>query len=208
MLESVLVGGSLAFAAAVQPGPLQAFLISRVAAIGWRRTLPACLAPLLSDAPIALLALLALGQLSANAQRLLRASGGALLLYLAWASFRQWRHPVAPDVHRSAPRTFLEAVLINLLNPGPYLGWALVLGPSTVAAWHEHPANAIALVGAFYGTMVGMLALFILLVGTARLLGPRSQRALLAASAFALAGLGLFLLVTAVWSMTAASRYH
>jgi hypothetical protein len=73
-----------------------------------------------------------------------------------------------------------------------------VLGPSVVAAWHDHPANAVALVGAFYGTMVAMLALFILLVGTARFLGSRAQHALVGASAIALAGLGAFLLATAL----------
>ena len=198
MLESFLLGGGFGFAATVQPGPLQAFLISRVAATGWRRTLPASLAPPLSDVPVALLVLLVLGRLSPTAQHVLRASGGALLLYLAWVSFRQWRHPGAPDANRSAPRTLLEAVLVNLLNPNPYLGWALVLGPSVVAAWHERPANAVALVAAFYGTMVGMLALFIVLVGSAHFLGSRAQRALVAGSATALAGLGIWLLVSAV----------
>jgi threonine/homoserine/homoserine lactone efflux protein len=197
VLESVLVGGGFAFAAAVQPGPLQAFLIARVAATGWRRTLPACLAPLLSDGPIALVALLAVGQLSLNAQHVLRASGGILLLYLSWLTYRQWRRPEAPGAPGSAPRTLVAAVLVNLLNPNPYLGWTLVLGPSVLAAWHDHPANAVALVGAFYGTMVTVLALFVLLVGTARFLGSRAQRTLIGASAIALAVLGALLLVTA-----------
>ena len=64
MLKYILIGGALAFTASIQPGPLQAYLFSRVTAIGWRRTLPAAFAPLLSDGPIALLALLVLGQLS------------------------------------------------------------------------------------------------------------------------------------------------
>ena len=198
MVEDIVLGVGFAFAAVVQPGPLQAFLVSRVAATGWRRTLPACLSPLFSDTPIALLAILALGRLPATIQHLLRASGGCLLLYLAYVAFRQWRRPDAPDTHRSAPQTLRDAVLVNVLNPNPYFGWALVLGPAVVAAWHKHPANAVALVGAFYGTMVAMLALFIVLVGTVRFLGSRGQRALVAASAFALAGLGLYLLVTGV----------
>ena len=44
MFELMLIGGGFAFAAAVQPGPLQAFLLARVAADGWKRTLPAALA--------------------------------------------------------------------------------------------------------------------------------------------------------------------
>jgi threonine/homoserine/homoserine lactone efflux protein len=101
MLESFLIGSGFAFAAAIQPGPLQAFLVSRVAATGWRRTLPACWAPLLSDVPIALLVLLVLGRLPATVQQILRMCGGALLLYLAWVAFRQWRRP---GTHRSGPR--------------------------------------------------------------------------------------------------------
>jgi len=80
MLENLVLGGGFAFAAAVQPGPLQAYLLSQVAARGWRRTLPAALAPLLSDGPIALLVLLVLGRLSVGAQQALRAAGGVLLL--------------------------------------------------------------------------------------------------------------------------------
>jgi hypothetical protein len=49
LIEYILVGGSLGFAAAIQPGLLQAFLISGVAATGWKRSLPACIAPIISE---------------------------------------------------------------------------------------------------------------------------------------------------------------
>lgn len=198
MIEYLFVGGSLGFAAAIQPGPLQAFLISRVAATGWKRSLPACLAPIISDAPIAVLVMLVLGQLTPTVQHLLRASGGALLLYLAWSALRQWRHPGALESRTSAPRTLSAAVLVNVLNPNPYLGWALVLGPAALTAWNERPSHAVALVGAFYGTMAAVLALFIVLVGTVAFLGSRSQRALVAVSALALSALGVYLLVMGV----------
>jgi len=198
MLSYLLFGSGFALAAVLQPGPLQAFLASRVAASGWRRTLPACLAPLLSDIPIALLALLVLRELPPLFQELLRAAGGLLLLYLAWIAYRQWRSPSEAVVSGSAPRTFLEATLVNLLNPHPYIGWTLVLGPSLIAAWNEHGTYAVALVVAFYGTLVVGLAAFILLVGTARFLGPRGQRALVGVSAALLAALGIYLLAVAV----------
>src|SRR5512143_1496260 len=96
MLEYVALGIGFAFSAAVQPGPLQAFLLSRVAATGWKRTLPASLSPLLSDIPIALLVLLLLGRLPAAAQPVLRASGGFLLIYLAWSTIRQLNRAPQP----------------------------------------------------------------------------------------------------------------
>ena len=91
MLKYLVLGSGLAFAAAIQPGPLQAFLLTRTAASGWRRTLPACLSPLISDGPIALVALLVLGRLPPIFQSVVRAAGGAYLVYLAWTALLQWR---------------------------------------------------------------------------------------------------------------------
>ncbi|HKJ91655.1 MAG TPA: LysE family transporter [Longimicrobiales bacterium] len=197
MLQSILFAGGYAFAAGIQPGPLQAFLLSRTFAHGWKRTLPAALAPLLSDGPIALVVLLVVGQLSPRAQQGLRMAGGVLLLYLAWAAFRQTRNDAEPEQAGSAPRTLFQAVLVNLLNPNAYLGWAFILGPALLTAWHRQPAQGIALLVTFYGVLVTTTAAFVVLAGTARFLSEQAQRALLGVSALVLAGLGVYLLVTA-----------
>lgn len=197
MLEYIGIGGGLAFAAAVQPGPLQAYLFARVTAIGWRRTLPAALAPLLTDGPIALLALLVLGQLSSAVQGGLRIAGALLLAALAWRAVRQWRQDATGPRARTDgnPRTLLEAALVNALNPNPYLGWALVLGPVVLAAWREEPSFAVAVLVSFYATMVIVSALLIVAFGSARLLGPKLQRALLLVSGLVLAGIAVYQLV-------------
>lgn len=196
MLKHLLLGGGFGLAAALQPGPMLAFLLARTAAAGWRRALPACLAPLLSDGPIALVAVLLLSRLPPSFQAALRAAGGLLLLYFAAASVREWRRPDTGS--GSAPRTLVQAALVNLLNPNPYLAWSLVLGPAVVAAWRESAAHAFAFVGALYGTMCTAMAGFVLLVGTSGFLGPRARRALVLVAAALLAGLGLYLLASAV----------
>ncbi len=192
MLGVLLLGSGLAFAAVIQPGPLQAFLLARATAEGWKRTLPAALSPLLSDGPIALLVLLVLGRIPAPAQHALRAAGGLLLLFLAWSAARSLRADRAtPAPSRDpVPRTLLQAASVNLLNPNPWFAWTLVLGPTVVSAWKEGPILAVAFVTAFYGVMVTGLGLFILVASTARFLPPRAQRALVGLSAIALAALG------------------
>ncbi|MBK9088807.1 MAG: LysE family transporter [Holophagales bacterium] len=192
MLGYLVLGGGLAFAAVLQPGPLQAFLLSRAAVEGWKRTLPAALSPLLSDGPIALLVLLVLDRLPVHAQLALRAAGGLLLLFLAWSAARTLgatRDTPAP-AGDAAPRTLLQAASVNLLNPNPWLAWALVLGPTVVSAWKQGPLFAVAFVAAFYGVMVTGLGLFILVASTARFLPPRARRALVGLSAAVLAALG------------------
>jgi threonine/homoserine/homoserine lactone efflux protein len=183
----------MALAAAVQPGPLQAFLLARVAEKGVKATIPAALAPLLSDGPIILLALLVLKSLPPTLTRIIQGAGGLLLMYLASSAFRQWlawRNSRSRSMG-TAPHTLAQAVAVNLLNPNPYLAWSLVLGPKLLQAWREGPGNAIALIGGFYGTMVAALALSIVFFGSARFFGEGVRRALVLISAVALAVLGM-----------------
>lgn len=202
MLEYLFIGGGFAFAAALQPGPLQTFLLSSVAQRGWKRTLPASFAPLISDGPIVLLTLLVLNRIPEALSLALRVAGGLFLIYLAWSSYRVWKRQTTqePDTNVSAPRTLLQAAMVNLLNPNPYLAWSLVMGPAVLAAWQQGPVNAFVLVGAFYATMVMVLAATILLLGTTSFLSPGSRRALILVSAITLAALGIYQLIASfIW---------
>ncbi|MBN1834059.1 MAG: LysE family transporter [Deltaproteobacteria bacterium] len=197
LIKYIGIGGSLAFAAAVQPGPLQAYLLTRSTSMGWKKTLPASFSPLLSDGPIALLALLVLGRLSPIMQSVLRSAGGFLLLYFAWSTLKHNQHGNDGSSTRSdkTPKTIYEAAVVNLLNPNPYLSWALILGPTVMAAWKEAPGTGVAFVAAFYVTMVSMLALFILFFGSARFLSPKLQSLLMLISVIILAVFGVYQLV-------------
>jgi threonine/homoserine/homoserine lactone efflux protein len=101
-----------------------------------------------------------------------------------------------PEQKGPAPRTLLQAAGVNLLNPNPYLGWSLVLGPAFLDALHQGPANAVVLLVAFYATMVMMLAGTILLFGTTSFLGPRGRHTLILVSAITLGMLGAYRLIT------------
>jgi len=206
MLEYFIIGSGFAFAAAIQPGPLQAFLLNSVAQRGWKRTLPASFAPILSDGPIALLVLLVLNRVPETMSKLLQAAGGVLLIYLAWLSYKQWRQQASSTQSEdgSVPQTLLQAAAVNILNPNPYLGWSLILGPAVLRAGHESSVNAIVLVIAFYATMVTVLAGTIILFGTTSFLGQRGRRALILVSSITLAILGLYQLISSLLGAGAA----
>jgi len=196
----LVLGATYAFAAAVQPGPYQAYLVSEALTRGWRRTLPAALAPVLSDVPIILSVLFVLSVLAPAVTLALRCAGGVFLLYLAWRAYRTWqRYQATADRDAGgARRSVLSAAAINLLNPNPWLGWSLVMGPLLLKGWRESPTHGLALLVAFYGTMVVASAGIIVLFAGARNLGPRVARGLVGVSAVALACFGCWQLWSGV----------
>lgn len=150
---------------------------------------------MISDGPIVAAALFLVGQLSLRTQAALQVAGGCLLLTFAWTTLRQWRHAGERRSPDSTPKTLAEAVVVNLLNPHPYLSWTLILGPAVHAAWQRHPTHAIALVSSFYLTLVATLAGFVVVIGAAERVGEVGRRRLLGISGALLAGLGIYLVV-------------
>lgn len=192
MLAYLLQGLSLGLSAAASPGPFQAFIIGQTLKNGWRRTLPAAFAPLISDGPIIALMVLLLTQMPAAVLRGIQIVGALYVLYLGWRAFLAYRdfRPVAvPD---ASGRTLWQAVAANFLSPGPYIFWSLLAGPILVRGWQQSPAYGLAFLLGFYATMIASLILLVVLFGAARQLGPRVNRALIGLSALALVGFGMY----------------
>jgi threonine/homoserine/homoserine lactone efflux protein len=181
------------FAAAVQPGPLQTYLISQALTKGWQKGLPAAFAPLISDGPILALCLLVLSQVPPWLQRFLYIAGGLFVLYLAYGTYQSWkRFDSHLAVGKESGQSLFKAALTNLLAPGAYLFWTLVTGPILIRGWREAPFKGIGFLLGFYVTMILSLAAIIILFGSARQLGPRVNRALLGISGIALLFFGLY----------------
>ena len=190
----LLQGLGYGLAAASQPGPFQTYIISQTLTRGWRRTLPAALAPLVSDGPIILVCLLALSQVPAWLQRFLYIAGGLFILYLAYGAFKAWKNFELQTSQTASTenQSVLKAALMNALSPNPYIYWTLVTGPILIKGWRETPLNGIGFLAGFYLMMIGSLAAIILVFGIASRLGPKVNKILLAVSAIALFCFGLY----------------
>ena len=194
MIAYVIQGIAYGFAAAMQPGPFQTYLISQTLSNGWRRTLPVALAPLISDGPIIVLVLLVLSRVPPWWVQVLRVAGGIFVLYLAVIIFKVWQkleNGIA-TVAQTSQRSILKAALVNLLNPGPYLYWSLVTGPILLMGWRETPAHGIGMLVGFYLTLIAVLGGIILLFDTAGRVGQKMHRALLLASVLGLVCFGVY----------------
>lgn len=196
MTVFLVQGMVLGFAAAATPGPFQAYLLTQVARKGWQRTLPAALAPLVSDGPIIVVMLLILSGVSDRALAIIQVAGGLFMLYLAYESITALRSagPDSPESQAALKpdRGIWHASLMNLLNPNPYIFWGTVGGVTLLDAWRISPAHAGMFVGGMYSLLTGGLALFIILFGKIGALSPRTNRWLGGVSATVLCLFGLW----------------
>jgi len=199
----LIMGIIYAFAAAVQPGPSQAYLIMQTLSNGWRRTIYSSFAPLFSDIPIIFLMLFILSNVPVIMIHVLQCIGGIFLLYLAFSAFKTWRDYDANKILKiqSGKQTFIKAVIVNLLNPNPYIGWSLVMGPILLSAWHVSPLSGIVLLLAFYGTLIFFTAIIIILFAFAKGVGPQISKMMVGISVIALAGFGLYQLYLGAFTL-------
>ena len=194
MLQYLIIGITYAFTAVVQPGPFQIFLLSQTLSKGWRRTLPAAFGPLISDLPVIVLVLLLLSTVPSHFISVLQIAGGIFLLYLAFNAYKTWKNfdSQKPPPPHSGKQTLFSAVMINLLNPNPYLGWSLILGPLLLKGWHQNPSYGIVLLVSFYATLTIGMIITILFFAAAGKFGSRLNRLLVGISAVALSCFGFY----------------
>ena len=181
-------GAVYGLTAASQPGSFQTYLVSQTLTRGWKRTLPAALAPLISDGPIILICVVLLSQVPDWLKRFLHIAGGLFILYLAYGAYKTWKNfnLSVPAVETETRQSVLKAAMMNALNPNPYIFWTLVTGPILLQGWRESPVNGIGFLAGFYISMILCLVLIIIVFGIASRFGSKVNRTMLGISAIAL----------------------
>jgi len=200
LLLYLFQGAALALSATITPGPFQAFLLTRALNYGWKRTLPASFAPLISDGPITALVLLVLTQTPEWFLDILRIAGGLFILYLATGVFKTVKNPIAVEEtsENAGRRSLISGAILNLLNPNPYIFWAVIGGPIMLTGWREAPILGVSFIAGFYGMFVCSLAALIIVFASAGRLDPRVHRILSGVAGAALIGFGLYQIVKGV----------
>jgi threonine/homoserine/homoserine lactone efflux protein len=150
------------------PGPTTALVVAQALRFGPREGIKVAIAPLLTDAPIIVLAVLLVGQLARFERVLgwLTLLGAAFLLFLAVESFRV--RGVEVDEKKIAARSIRKGFLVNLLNPHPYLFWVVIGAPTLLKAAAVGVLAALLFLAGFYVCLVGAKILVAYLAGRSR----------------------------------------
>jgi threonine/homoserine/homoserine lactone efflux protein len=192
ILGHLLQGITLGFTASATPGPFQAYLLNHTVLHGKGRTLPLCLAPLLSDGPIVVLMLVILTRMPEGFLRFIQIFGGLFLLYLAKGTLSAMPHTGDPKSESPKPRNFSHAILMNLLSPSAYVFWGTITGPMCLKAWATSASHAISFVGGFYATLIGGFMAFVVMSAAALSVNRKAGKIMSVIAAAVLLGFGVW----------------
>jgi threonine/homoserine/homoserine lactone efflux protein len=154
-LSYLLSGALLGLSAGITPGPILVLVITETLAGSVWNGVKVALAPLLTDAPIILVSVLILSQLShfETVPGVVALVGGLFLLYLGYESITA----KAPDTENTGPRrgSLKKGVLTNYLNPNPYLFWVTVGTPLVLKGSETSYLNPTLFIVGFFFCIIG-----------------------------------------------------
>ena len=194
MMTALVSGVLLGFSAGLAPGPMLALVLTQTLRHGSREGCKIALTPLVTDAPIILIALALATKLTEIRPLLgiVSIAGAVFVLYLAWEGFSPVRQDAAAPAEH--PRSWFKGIVTNLLNPHPWIFWltvgAAILAKAIAQSW----LVAAAFLFGFYLLLVGSKVLVALLAGRSRdLLAGRPYRVAMRVLAVMLALFALLL---------------
>lgn len=205
MLTALFTGLSIGLGSGVAPGPLTGLVISTTLRSGLGPGLRIAVAPLISDSVIILLSLTLVSQLPDVAITILGVVGAIVVaafgIEILWSASKMSNSEVAigetnmegqkPTKLQKLP-ALAQGVLINFLNPAPWIFWITAGSTILIAFWRESPTQALVFIFTFYFALIGAkVVLVFALAASAHRMKARTYRLILIGS-------GILLLVTAV----------
>src|SRR6056297_801800 len=154
MIEYLMAGIALGFAAGISPGPLLILVITETLKHNRKQGIKMAFVPLLSDLPIVLFSVFVIYKISESdfILGLISLLGAIFLIYLAFENIRVKSIDVSQ--RSNTMNGFKKGVLVNFFSPHPYLFWMLVGAPLSIKAYHENVLFAILFFIGFYVTII------------------------------------------------------
>lgn len=171
MVEFLLAATVFGLSGGLSPGPLLALVVAETLARGRGAGLAVAAAPLITDGPIIALAILLLGRIGGSepALGIVSISGGLVLIFFAVAGLRGPGEGIDEvESQRRVWASLGKGVVVNLLNPSPYLFWLTIGAPMLLRAHRASWSGSVAFLLVFYLGLVGSKSVLAVLVARSR----------------------------------------
>lgn len=168
MIQYLTIGALLGFSAGLTPGPLLTLVVSETLSYNIRAGIRVAVAPLITDLPIIVVAVLVLSRLSGfhGILGVISLIGGVLVLVMGIQGMRT--KGLALDIPKAGSKSLTKGILVNVLSPHPYIFWLSVGAPAMAKARDLHVLAAAAFLLGFYLLMVGSKIVLAILAGKSK----------------------------------------
>jgi len=194
-MKTLFISGMvLGLSAGLSPGPMLTLVIAQTLRHGIREGVKVALAPLLTDTPIIMVCLLLLSFFSSMTPALgvISLCGGGYLFYLGMSSMRFKAGSLKEETD---PKSLKKGLMVNFLNPSPYLFWTSIGGPLVLKTTAAPLVSAAVFIFPFYVLLVGSkIAIAIVSGRTRNLLQSRHYMIIIRILGLVLMGFGVLFL--------------
>jgi len=154
-LKLLLIGSFFGLAAGISPGPVLTLVITETLKHNKYAGIKIAVSPLITDLPIILLTLFVFSRLS-DVDHILSAismAGGLYLLYLGYKTLKSQHFE--PEMKNSTNNALRKGIMVNFLNPHPYLFWITVGTPYIIKAQSISMMALVLFLASFYALLIG-----------------------------------------------------
>jgi len=143
MISFALSGMLLGLTSGIAPGPLLTLVITETLKHGKKEGSKVAIAPLLTDIPIILIAVFILSRLSDFEFILgvISILGGLFILYLGYESIKTKGLEI--NTENIKTHSIKKGIIVNAINPHPYLFWITVGVPMIIKAYIKSTLNPV-----------------------------------------------------------------
>ena len=153
---TVLFSGVIfGLSAGISPGPLLILVITETLQYNMKEGIKVACAPLITDLPIILIAMLIFSKLSHYEPivGLISLCGALFIGYLGYEGITAKR--VEITTQSVEPQSLKKGIATNFLNPHPYVFWFVIGAPTVMKALDLNLISALLFVMGFYTCIVG-----------------------------------------------------
>ena len=151
----IITGALFGLSAGISPGPLLTLVVTETITHNKTEGIKVAIAPLITDLPIIILAFLIFSRFSQFTilMSLISFLGGVFLVYLGYECLKTKGSGI--DIQKRKPESLIKGIIVNILNPHPYLFWVTVGTPVALKAYQISLASVILYFLSFYTLLIG-----------------------------------------------------
>ncbi len=130
LLTLAATGFAIGVSTALSPGPLMALVIGETLSHGLAAGAVIAMTPVLTDLPMIVVSVLFAksGQIPPWALGIISLSGAGLLMHIGWQNLHVRQQQLQSGT-LTVKKSLLQAMMVNVLNPYPYIFWFSIATP-------------------------------------------------------------------------------